>query len=163
MLLAHYSSEPREPDPRSQLARRLHARLVLKRLAGCRTAKRRCKTERATAVLKNMEPSPAGSGSGPREADNSIASVRTERMQSLASTTPPIRIVALENDPLWFAGLRALLMSEAEVELVAADLAEVPNLRNGDLVLLRSRAGNSLFEVMERVKCERPDVRVLVS
>lgn len=84
-------------------------------------------------------------------------------MQSLASTTPPIRIVALENDPLWFAGLRALLMPEAEVELVAADLAEVPNLRNGDLVLLRSRAGNSLFEVMERVKGQRPDVRVLVS
>lgn len=84
-------------------------------------------------------------------------------MQSLATTTPPIRIVALENDPLWFAGLRALLMSESGIELIAADLTEVPNLRNGDLVLLRSRAGNNLFETMERVKAERPDVRVLVS
>ncbi len=84
-------------------------------------------------------------------------------MQSLASTTPPIRIVALESDPLWFAGLRALLTSEPDIELIAADLTELCQLRDLDLVLLRSRAGTSLFETIEQVKAARAERRILVT
>jgi len=84
-------------------------------------------------------------------------------MQSVASTSPPIRIVALESDPLWFTGLRTVLAPQSDFELISASLTELSLLRDFDLVLLRNHPGCSLFEVMETVKATCPDLRILVT
>jgi DNA-binding NarL/FixJ family response regulator len=82
------------------------------------------------------------------------------------ATPPPkerIRIAVVESDPLRLVGFRALFESEADFELVAASLAEVAVQENIDLVLLGSRGGQNLFDVVAGLKASRPDLRIVVT
>jgi DNA-binding NarL/FixJ family response regulator len=75
---------------------------------------------------------------------------------------PRIRIAVVESDPLRFIGFRALFESEPDLELVASSLSEVAN-HDVDLVLLGSRDGQNLFDIMASLKASRPDLRIVVT
>ena len=76
---------------------------------------------------------------------------------------PHIRIAVVESDPLRFVGFRALFDSEPDFELVSSSVAELAHQENIDLVLLGSRGGPNLFDVMASLKAARPDLRIIVT
>jgi DNA-binding NarL/FixJ family response regulator len=69
----------------------------------------------------------------------------------------------VESDPLRFVGFRALFDSEQDFELVSSSVAELAHQENIDLVLLGSRGGPNLFDVMASLKAARPDLRIIVT
>lgn len=73
------------------------------------------------------------------------------------------RIAVVESDPLRFIGLRSLFDSEADLELVSYTLAEIGSRTDVDIVLLGSRNGQNLFDVMAGMKATRPDLRIIVT
>ncbi|HLX73306.1 MAG TPA: response regulator transcription factor [Terriglobales bacterium] len=76
---------------------------------------------------------------------------------------PHIRIAVVESDPLRFVGFRALFDSEPDFELVSSSVAELAHQEGIDLVLLGSRGGPNLFDVMASLKAARPDLRIIVT
>jgi DNA-binding NarL/FixJ family response regulator len=84
-------------------------------------------------------------------------------MKAPATKKPKIRIAVVESDPLRVVGFRALLESESDLELFSASLPELAKSDNVDIVLLGSRGGQNLFDVMAGLKAARPDLRILVT
>ena len=84
-------------------------------------------------------------------------------MKAAMAKKPLIRIAVVESDPLRFVGFRALFDSESDFELVSATLPDISTLHGIDLVLLGSRAGQNLFDVMASLKATRPDLRIIVT
>ncbi len=84
-------------------------------------------------------------------------------MKSASAKKPAIRIAVVESDPLRFVGFRALFDSEPEFELVSASINELTGRENIDLVLLGSRSGQNLFDLMASLKAIRPDLRIIVT
>ncbi len=84
-------------------------------------------------------------------------------MKAATQKKPVIRIAVVESDPLRFVGFRALFDSEPEFELVSASVVELTGRENIDLVLLGSRSGQNLFDVMASLKAIRPDLRIIVT
>ena len=84
-------------------------------------------------------------------------------MKAAPAKKPLIRIAVVESDPLRFVGFRALFDSEPDFELIAAALPDIGVLQGIDLVLLSSRAGQNLFDVMASLKAARPDLRIIVT
>jgi hypothetical protein len=68
------------------------------------------------------------------------------------ASEPKIRIAVVESDPLRFVGLRALFDSESDLDLSAALLPELAANTVVDLVLLGSRNGQDLFDVMDGLR-----------
>jgi DNA-binding NarL/FixJ family response regulator len=84
-------------------------------------------------------------------------------MKAAPAKKPLIRIAVVESDPLRFVGFRALFDSEPDFELIAAALPDIGVLEGVDLVLLSSRAGQNLFDVMASLKASRPDLKIIVT
>jgi DNA-binding NarL/FixJ family response regulator len=84
-------------------------------------------------------------------------------MKAATAKKPLIRIAVVESDPLRFVGFRALFDSESDFELVSAALPDINLLQGIDLVLLGSRAGQNLFDLMASLKATRPDLRIIVT
>ena len=84
-------------------------------------------------------------------------------MKAATAKKPLIRIAVVESDPLRFVGFRALFDSESDFELVAAALPDIGVLQGIDLVLLGSRAGQNLFDIMASLKASRPDLKIIVT
>jgi DNA-binding NarL/FixJ family response regulator len=84
-------------------------------------------------------------------------------MKAATAKKPLIRIAVVESDPLRFVGFRALFDSESDFELVSAALPDISLLQGIDLVLLGSRAGQNLFDLMASLKATRPDLRIIVT
>lgn len=84
-------------------------------------------------------------------------------MKAIAAKKPKIRIAVVESDPLRVVGFRALLESESDLVLVSVPLLEVATTDGIDIVLLGSRTGQNLFDVMAGLKAARPDLRILVT
>ena len=82
-------------------------------------------------------------------------------MKAATAKKPLIRIAVVESDPLRFVGFRALFDSESDFELIAATLPDIGVLQGIDLVLLSSRAGQNLFDVMASLKATRPDLKII--
>ncbi len=80
-----------------------------------------------------------------------------------ASKKPKIRVAVVESDPLRFIGFRALFDDEPEFELCAASVQEIATKGEVDLILLGSRGGLNLFDVMASLKASRPDLRIIVT
>jgi DNA-binding NarL/FixJ family response regulator len=76
---------------------------------------------------------------------------------------PKIRVAVVESDPLRFIGFRALFDDEPDFELASASIQEISTLADVDLILLGSRGGQNLFDVMASLKASRPDLRILVT
>lgn len=79
------------------------------------------------------------------------------------SKKPKIRVAVVESDPLRFIGFRALFDDEPEFELTASSVAEMATKGEVDLILLGSRGGLNLFDVMASLKASRPDLRIIVT
>src|SRR5215471_15506984 len=84
-------------------------------------------------------------------------------MKAAPSKKPSIRIAVVESDPLRFVGFRALFDSETDLELVAASLPDISSLKGVDLILLGTRSGQNLFDVMASLKASRPDLKIIVT
>src|SRR5512137_2226892 len=84
-------------------------------------------------------------------------------MKASASKKTTIRIAVVESDPLRFIGLKSLFDTEPDLELIACTLADLGPRRDVDLVLLGTRAGQNLFDVMAGLKAARPDLRIIVT
>jgi hypothetical protein len=67
-----------------------------------------------------------------------------------------IRIAVVGSDHLQFVGLRAVFDSERDFELTSSSLSDVGTQQEIDLVLLRDRSGQNLFDVMASLKATRP-------
>jgi DNA-binding NarL/FixJ family response regulator len=84
-------------------------------------------------------------------------------MVKAAPAKKKINVAVVESDPLRFVGFRALFEAESEFELTAASLAELRTRTDVDVVLLGSRNGQNLFDVMAGLKAARPDLRIVVT
>jgi len=84
-------------------------------------------------------------------------------MKAAVSKKPTIHIAVVESDPLRFIGLKSLFDTEPDLELIACTLADLGPRRDVDLVLLGTRAGQNLFDVMAGLKAARPDLRIIVT
>ena len=83
--------------------------------------------------------------------------------QAAVAKKPKIRVAVVESDPLRFIGFRALFDDEPDFELVSASIQEIATRSDVDLILLGSRGGQNLFDVMASLKASRPDLRILVT
>ncbi len=83
--------------------------------------------------------------------------------QAAVAKKPKIRVAVVESDPLRFIGFRALFDDEPEFELTAATVQEIATSADVDLILLGSRGGVNLFDVMATLKASRPDLRIIVT
>src|SRR5439155_25919359 len=84
-------------------------------------------------------------------------------MKAAPAKVQKICIAVVESDPLRFIGLRSLFDSESDLELSTATLAELVDRKDVDLVLLGSRSGTNLFDLMAGLKASRPDLRIIVT
>jgi DNA-binding NarL/FixJ family response regulator len=83
--------------------------------------------------------------------------------QAAVAKKPKIRVAVVESDPLRFIGFRALFDDEPDFELASASIQEIATQSDIDLILLGSRGGQNLFDVMASLKASRPDLRILVT
>jgi DNA-binding NarL/FixJ family response regulator len=83
--------------------------------------------------------------------------------QAAVAKKPKIRVAVVESDPLRFIGFRALFDDEPDFELASASIQEIATRVEVDLILLGSRGGQNLFDVMASLKASRPDLRILVT
>jgi DNA-binding NarL/FixJ family response regulator len=83
--------------------------------------------------------------------------------QAAVAKKPKIRVAVVESDPLRFIGFRALFDDEPDFELASASIQEMATRADVDLILLGSRGGLNLFDVMASLKASRPDLRILVT
>jgi hypothetical protein len=77
-------------------------------------------------------------------------------MKAALAKKPLFRIAVVGSDPLQFVGLRAVFDSERDFELISSSLSDVGTQQKIDLVLLRDRSGQNLFDVMASLKATRP-------
>ena len=83
--------------------------------------------------------------------------------QAAVAKKPKIHVAVVESDPLRFIGFRALFDDEPEFELVSSSIQEMATRTEVDLILLGSRGGQNLFDVMASLKATRPDLRIIVT
>jgi len=76
---------------------------------------------------------------------------------------PVIKIAVVESDPLRFIGFRSLFDNFSGFEVISIALSDLSQRPDVDLVLLGSRSGQNLFDVMAGMKAARPDLRILVT
>jgi DNA-binding NarL/FixJ family response regulator len=82
-------------------------------------------------------------------------------MRSAVKT--PIRIAVVENDPLRFVGFRALFDGDCDFELQSCTPSSIFNNHTHDLVLISSRAGTAMHEIMAALKALDPSVRIIAT
>jgi len=71
-------------------------------------------------------------------------------------------IALVESDPLRLLGLRALLESESELEVISASLSELATQANIDVVLIRDRLGQSLSDTISNLRVARSNLPIIV-
>jgi DNA-binding NarL/FixJ family response regulator len=73
-----------------------------------------------------------------------------------------VQLAVVESDPLRLVGFQALFDSERDFELISSSLSDVGTQQEIDLVLLRDRSGQNLFDVMASLKATRPHLQIIV-
>jgi DNA-binding NarL/FixJ family response regulator len=84
-------------------------------------------------------------------------------MKPALAKKPRMRIAVLESDPLRIVGFRALFGTESDLEILASRIPELSSLGSVDLVLLGSRNGVNLFDIIAGLKAARPDLKIIVT
>jgi DNA-binding NarL/FixJ family response regulator len=84
-------------------------------------------------------------------------------MRNKPARTTCIRVAVVESDPLRFAGFKAVLESESDLQLRATSLTEIVAADGIDVVLVASRSGQNVFRDIEMLKAVRPDFRIMVT
>jgi len=82
-------------------------------------------------------------------------------MKSVANN--PIRIALVENDPLRFVGFRTLFDGDPEFELQACTSTTIFSNHAHDVVLIGSRTGSMMYEIMAALKALDPTVRIIAT
>jgi len=75
----------------------------------------------------------------------------------------PIRIALVENDPLRFVGFRALFDEDPGFEVLSCTPNSIFERHDYDLVLIGSRTGPAIYEVMAALKALNPSVRMITT
>ena len=75
----------------------------------------------------------------------------------------PIRIALVENDPLRFVGFRALFDGDPDFVIQNCSSTSIFSNHNYDLVLIGSRTGPAIYEVMAALKALDPSVRIIAT
>jgi DNA-binding NarL/FixJ family response regulator len=84
-------------------------------------------------------------------------------MKNRMRKEPLIQVAMVESDPLRFVGLRALLDCERDLELTSVSMAELAEHETIDVALLRDQSDRNLFNQVDSLKAERPDLRIIVT
>lgn len=74
-----------------------------------------------------------------------------------------INVAVVESDPLRFAGFKAVLDSESDLQLTALALTEIGNAQDIDVVLVAGRSGQSAFRDVEMLRAIRSDLRIIIT
>ncbi len=80
-----------------------------------------------------------------------------------SATQVPIRVAVVDNDPLRFVGFRALFDGDDDFELQSCTSSTIFNNHNHDLVLISSRNGTAMYEIMAALKALDPSVRIIAA
>lgn len=80
-----------------------------------------------------------------------------------SATQVPIRVAVVDNDPLRFVGFRALFDGDDDFELQSCTSSTIFNNHNHDLVLISSRNGTAMYDVMAALKALDPSVRIIAA
>ena len=75
----------------------------------------------------------------------------------------PIRVAVVENDPLRFVGFRALFDEDAEFALASCSSSSIFRTHGYDVVLIGSRTGPTMYEVMAGLKSLNPRVQIIAT
>ena len=75
----------------------------------------------------------------------------------------PIRIALVENDPLRFVGFRALFDGDPGFAIQSCTSTSIFENHNYDVVLIGSRSGPAIYEVMAALKALDPSVRIITT
>jgi DNA-binding NarL/FixJ family response regulator len=75
----------------------------------------------------------------------------------------PIRVAVVENDPLRFIGFRALFEDDAGFALTSCSSASIFKSHGYDVVLIASRTGPAMYDVMAGLKSLNPAVRIIAT
>ena len=75
----------------------------------------------------------------------------------------PIRIALVENDPLRLVGFRALFDGDPDFEVQSHTSTSIFNNHDYDLVLIGSRTGSAIYEIMTALKSLDPTVRIITT
>jgi DNA-binding NarL/FixJ family response regulator len=73
-----------------------------------------------------------------------------------------LRIGLLEFEPLRVAGLRSILETDPQIEILATDMKTVVAEKSIALVLFGLQEEAASFELLARVKAERPNLKLIV-
>ena len=84
-------------------------------------------------------------------------------MKAKLPNTSPLNVAVVESDPLRFAGFRAVLESESDLQLSAITLSEIGAAQNIDVVLVGGPTRQSLCQRVESLKAIRLNLRILVT
>lgn len=84
-------------------------------------------------------------------------------MKSKITVGALMRIAVLDSDPLRLIGFRSLLDSQTDFDLIPLSYSEIAIHHDIQVALLGNRAGGNMFDVMDKLKTTRPDLRVLVT
>jgi DNA-binding NarL/FixJ family response regulator len=82
------------------------------------------------------------------------------KVKSIAQ--PIIRIAVIEDDPIRFVGLRAILDAVPSFHLIATSISQVAANRKVDVVMLR-HSGAMFLETITNWRASRPDLKVIVT
>jgi DNA-binding NarL/FixJ family response regulator len=74
-----------------------------------------------------------------------------------------IRIAVVDNDPLRLVGFRALLEGESDFVLQGCSPSSIFATHAYDVVLIGSRIGSEMYEVMAGLKSLNPSVRIIAT
>ena len=74
-----------------------------------------------------------------------------------------IRVAVVENDPLRYVGFRALFEGDPEFVLIACTPASIFTTHGYHVVLIGSRTGPAMYEVMAGLKSLDPSVRIIAT
>jgi DNA-binding NarL/FixJ family response regulator len=97
-----------------------------------------------------------------RNKERGLYRVERKVISTAILTKPTLLIALVESDPLRIVGLRALLESELDLEIMSALLPEVAIQANIDVVLIGERPGRKLFDTISSLNLMRPHLPVIV-
>jgi len=93
-----------------------------------------------------------------------------ELRQLRAALPPPLikkallaEIISVETDPLRFAGFRAVLESQSDLQLTAVSLSEIGATKGIDVVLVGGPSRQDILNRVEALKAIRADLQIMVT
>jgi len=84
-------------------------------------------------------------------------------MKKKLAVKPRIRVAVVDGDPLRFVGLRSVLASESDLELVSASLAEMTTDRDLDVILVWHQTHQDAFDAISFLRAQVPFTPIVLT